>query len=67
MHLAISRDMLFQKEGCQLLAKSAGHVFPFREGHQLVLVSLGEHPLERFSRALQPALPKCLPILPAQK
>jgi hypothetical protein len=67
MHPAIGADMLFQKEGCQTIAKSTGHVLPFREGHQLILVGLSEHPLKGFCCALQPALPKCLPILPAQK
>jgi hypothetical protein len=66
-YLAIRSGMLFQQEGRQLLAQKTGHVLAFREGHQLVLIRFTEHPFECSARTQQPAFPKCLSILPAQK
>jgi hypothetical protein len=43
--------MRLQEECRQLLAQVAGHVLAFREGDQLFLVRLSEHPLERLTRA----------------
>jgi hypothetical protein len=59
--------VLFQQEGGELLAQQTGHVLAFRKRHELVLVRLGEHPLERLPRAQQPPLAKRLPILAMQK
>jgi hypothetical protein len=58
--------MLFQQERRQLLAQGAGHVLPFRERHQLVLVLGSEHPFEGIARTLQPPLTQGLAILPTQ-
>jgi len=66
MRLAIGGYVLFQEEGGQLLAQVAGQVLPLCEGDQLILVGLGEHPLERLAGTLEPTFAKCLPILAAQ-
>jgi len=49
--LAIGSDVLFHKEGRQLLGQGTSHVFAFRERHQLALVRFSEHPLESYSRS----------------
>jgi hypothetical protein len=59
--------MLFHQKRCQLLRQRTGHILALREGDELFLVGLREHPLKRGPGPLQPSLSKRLSILPAQK
>jgi hypothetical protein len=65
--LTIGGGMLFEQETSQFLAQQTGHVLPFREGHQLILVALAKHALEGLACSLQPTLAQSFPILAAQK
>jgi hypothetical protein len=63
----IGGGMLLQQKGREFLAQQTSHVLALRQRHQLVLVRLGEHPLEGSAGPQQPALAQGFPILPMQK